>query len=68
MKKYVSLIVSLAFLITCSIEVGKNLNTLLGQDIDSVLYIETNQGSSSVPQDDLENFDFSIDGEMELGS
>lgn len=69
MKKHLTLAVSLAFLITCSIEVGKNLTTLLKQEAGSVLYIETvSGGATSATQVDLLDFDYSIDNLPNAGS
>lgn len=68
MKKRLSLIVSLIFLLTCSIEMGRNLDTLLEQEVDTVLFIETDQGRAiSVTQEDLLKFDYSIDDESDMG-
>lgn len=69
MKKHVTLIVSLLLLITCSIEVGLNIDSLLQEEADSILYIETARGEATyATQEGLLDFDYSIDNLPNAGS
>jgi hypothetical protein len=69
MKKYLTITVSLAFLVTCSIEVGNNLKTLLNQKEGGVLYVETNKSNkTATSQQDLIEFDYTIDELPNAGS
>lgn len=69
MKKRIPLIVSILFLVTCSIEVGRNLSILLTTEEDKVLFIETDgEDDMTTTQDELLNFDYSIDEFPNAGS
>jgi hypothetical protein len=69
MKKYLTIAVSLAFLVTCSMEVGNNLKTLLNQEEGSVLYVETNKTQkATTTRQELLEFDYTIDEMPNAGS
>ncbi|WP_136806731.1 hypothetical protein [Desulfosediminicola flagellatus] len=69
MKKHVTLFVSLLLLITCAIEVGLNIETLLKQEADSVLYIERSRGeATSTTREGLLDFDYSLENLPNAGS
>lgn len=69
MKKYLTIAVSLAFLVTCSMEVGNNLKTLLNQEEGSVLYVETNKTEkATTTRQELLEFDYTIDEMPNAGS